>query len=187
MKQLLLVLCVALASSAVQAQKVYKIIQPDGTVEFTDTPPPDAPAQRIEVQPLNSAQPLAPPSGSSSQSANGAPAGYSQFRITRPTDGESIRDNAGNVNIDLSLQPTLRRGDKIDLSLDGQSIGGGRATGITLTDMDRGSHSIEAVVKNANGQVVARSNSVTFTLQRRSAILQPARPRAVPFGGGRAN
>ena len=187
MKQLLLVLCVALASTAVQAQKVYKIIHPDGTVEFTDTPPPDAPAQRIEVQPLNSAQPLAPPSGSSSQSANGAPAGYSQFRITSPTDGESIRDNAGNVNIDLSLQPTLRRGDKIDLYLDGQSIGGGRATGITLTDMDRGSHSIEAVVKNTNGQVVARSNSVTFTLQRRSAILQPARPTAVPFGGGRAN
>ncbi len=40
MKQLLLVLCVALASTAVQAQKVYKVIQPDGTVEYTDVPPP---------------------------------------------------------------------------------------------------------------------------------------------------
>ncbi len=187
MKQLLLVLCVALASGAAQAQKVYKIIQPDGTVEFTDVPPPDVPAQRIDVPPLNTSEPLAPPSGGSPQSANGAPTGYREFRITRPADGEAIRDNAGNVNVDLSLEPSLRRGDKIDLYLDGQSIGGGEATGITLADMDRGSHRIKAVVKNADGQVVARSNSVTFTLQRRSAILQPARPRAVPFGGGRAS
>jgi hypothetical protein len=187
MKQLFLVLCVALASSAVQAQKVYKIIQPDGTVEYTDAPPPDSPAQQIEVPPLNTSEPLAPPSGSATQSATGAPTGYSEFRITRPANGEAIRDNAGNVNVDLSLEPSLRTGDKIELYLDGQSIGGGKATGITLADMDRGSHSIKAVVKNAAGQVVARSNSVTFTLQRRSAILQPARPRAVPFGGGRAS
>ncbi len=192
MKQLLLVLCVALASTAVQAQKVYKVIQPDGTVEYTDVPPPDVPAQQIEVPPLNTSEPLAPPPGSSSQSANSAPAGYSEFRITRPANGESIRDNAGTVNVDLSLQPKLRRGDKIDLYLDGQSIGGGKATGITLTDMDRGSHSIKAVVKNADGQVVARSNSVTFTLQRRSVILQPAPPHRRqhpqhPFGGGRAS
>ena len=99
------------------------------------------------------------------------------------------------MNVDLSLQPKLRRGDKIDLYLDGQSIGGGKATGITLTDMDRGSHTIKAVVKTADGQVVARSNSVTFTLQRRSVILQPAPPHRQrhphhphhPFGGGRAS
>ncbi len=72
MKQLFLVLCVALASSAVQAQKVYKIIQPDGTVEYTDAPPPDSPAQQIEVPPLNTSEPLAPPSGSATQSANAA-------------------------------------------------------------------------------------------------------------------
>ena len=186
MKQLFLVLCVALASSAVQAQKVYKIIQPDGTVEFTDAPPPDVPAQQIEIPPLNTSNQLAPPSDSATQSATGAK-GYSEFRITHPANGEAIRDNAGNVNVDLSLEPSLRTGDKIELYLDGQSIGGGKDTGITLADMDRGSHSIKAVVKNAAGQVVARSNSVTFTLQRRSAILQPARPRAVPFGGGRAS
>ncbi len=183
MKQLFLVLCVALTSNAVQAQKVYKIIQPDGTVEFTDTPPPDAPVQQIEVPPLNTSRPLAPPIDNSTPPATDAPKSYSEFRITRPANGEDIRDNAGNVNIDLRLEPSLRTGDKFDLYLDGQSIGGGKATGITLTDMDRGSHSIQAVVKNTAGQVVARSNSVTFTLQRRSAILQPARP----FGGGRAN
>ncbi len=183
---LCLAFCLALASGAVQAQKIYKITRPDGSVEFTDVPPPDSPATQIEVAPLNSAQPLAPPAGSAARSTADAQESYNAFRISRPADGETIRDNAGNVNVDLSLEPNLRAGHKFDLLLDGQSIGGGKATAITLTDMDRGAHSLQAVVKNAAGQVVARSKSITFTLQRRSVILQPGPPRPAPFGGGRA-
>jgi hypothetical protein len=177
MKLLVIALCLAVASGAVQADKIYKVIKPDGTVEYTDAPPPDEPATQVEVPPLNTAEPLAPPVDSATRSAEGAPQGYSEFRITRPANDEAIRDNAGNVNIDLRLEPSLRAGDKIDLYLDGQAIGGGKATAITLTNIDRGAHSIQAVVKNSAGQVVARSNSVTFTLQRRSAILQPAPPK----------
>jgi hypothetical protein len=180
-------LCLALASSAVQAQTVYRVIQPDGTVEFTDSPPPGEAAKQIEVPPLNTSAPLAPPPAGAPASTANAPQGYSEFRITRPGDGEAIRDNAGNVNIDLSLAPTLRSGDKIEVQLDGRPVGGGNRTAITLSGMERGTHSVQALVKNSTGQVVARSNSVTFTLQRRSAILQPAAPRAVPFGGGRAS
>lgn len=180
---LCLATCLALACAAAQAQQVYKIVKPDGSVEFTDAPPPDTPAEQIEVQPLNTTPPLVPPDSASSQSAPAEHPGYSEFRITRPGDGESIRDNAGNVNIDLELKPKLLAGDTIDLYLDGQSVGGGRSTAITLSDMDRGTHSLQAVVKSPAGQVMARSNSVTFTLQRRSAILQPAPPRAVPLGG----
>lgn len=185
MKQLLLTLCLALASSAVPAQAVYKVIQPDGTVEFTDSPPPGEAAKQIEVPPLNTTEPLAPPASAPTASA-GAAQGYSEFRITSPGNGESIRDNAGNVNVDLRLKPTLRSGDRIDVLVDGRSVGGGNNTAITLSAVDRGTHSVQALVKNSDGKVLARSNSVTFTLQRRSAILQPARPRARPFGGGRA-
>lgn len=192
MKQLIVTICLALASGAVQAQAVYKVIQPDGTVEFTDSPPAGEAAKQIEVAPLNTVpslnttEPLSP-AGSASPSEAGVSQGYSEFRITSPGNGEAIRDNAGNVNIDLSLKPSLRSGDKIDVLLNGRSVGGGNRTAITLSDMDRGTHSIQALVKNSDGQVVARSNSVTFTLQRRSAILQPPPPRAVPFGGGRAS
>ena len=181
MKKIVLVLCLALAGGAVQAQKVYRVVQPDGSVLFTDVPPKDRPATRIEVAPLNTAAPLAPPPDSATRSPASEPKGYEEFRITSPGDGEAIRDNAGNVNIDLSLKPNLRAGHKIDLVLDGQSIGGGKATAITLTDMERGAHSLQAVVKDAAGKVVARSKSITFTLQRRSAILQPGPPRPALF------
>ncbi len=185
MKMLAFVLCLVLPCVGVQAQKIFRVVQPDGTVEFTDVPPSNRPAEEIQVQPLNTMPGIAPAPQTSTQTAENR--GYSNFRITSPSNEEAIRDNAGNVNVDLKLEPSLRIGDKIALLLDGESFGGGKATTITLSDMDRGTHNLQAVVKNSSGQVVARSNSVTFTLQRRSAILQPARPRAVHFrGGGRA-
>jgi len=186
MKALAPMLCLALICATAQAQKVYRVVQPDGTVEFTDSPPSNRPAEEIHVRPLNSTPGLAPTPAASTQPA--ADVGYSDFRITKPRNEEAIRDNAGNVNVDLKLTPGLKSGDKIALLLNGESVGGGKSTAITLSDMDRGSHNLQAVVKNSAGKVVARSNSVTFTVQRRSAILQPAPPRAVPFhGGGRAH
>lgn len=188
MKQLLLILGLALAMGSAQAEKVYKVIQPDGTVEFTDSPPADEPAKEIRVEPINTIAPLVSPGEGSGQPAASAQAGYSEIRITSPQNDQAIRDNAGNVNVDVSLEPALRSGHEIELLLDGQSVGRGNKTAITLTQLDRGAHSLQAVVKDASGNVLARSNTVTFTLQRRSVILQPPRPPPPPasFGGGRA-
>ena len=176
MKSLTLAICLALACGAVQAQKIFRVVQPDGTVEFTDVPPSNRPAEEIQVRPLNVTPAVAPARATTQTAGAQGDTGYSEFRITRPGDDEGIRSNAGSVNVDLKLEPALRAGDKIHLILDGQSVGGGRSTAITLTDMERGTHSIQAVVKNSDGKVVARSNSVTFTLQRTS-VNQPQRPR----------
>lgn len=185
MTRLALIFCLVLAAGAAEAQKVFKVVQPDGTILFTDTPPPGEDAEQVDVGPINTTPALASPTDAFDDSpAAELEQAYSEFRITSPADDANIRDNAGTVNVDLKISPSLRSGDKIELTLDGQSIGGGGKTAITLTDMDRGTHSLQAVVKNSAGRVVARSNGVTFTLQRRSAILQPARPAAVPLGGG---
>ena len=178
MKKLTSMICLVLVWGGVQAQAVYKVIQPDGTVEFTDEPKPGEEATQIEVEPLNTTPPLATPGEQAA--AAPAQAGYTSVRITSPDDNAAIRDNAGTVNVDVALDPALRSGDTIDILLDGQVVGGGSKTAITLNNMDRGSHRVQAVVKNGSGEVVARSNTVTFSLQRRSAILQPAPPKTPP-------
>ena len=185
MARLALIVFLVLMAGTAQAQKVYKVVQPDGTILFTDSPPPGEDAEQVDVGPINTTHPLASPTDAFDDSpAAELEQGYSEFRIASPADDANIRDNAGNVNVDLKIRPSLRSGHKIELKLNGQPIGGGRQTAITLTEMDRGTHSLQAVVKNSAGQVVARSNAITFTLQRRSAILQPAGPRPAPSAGG---
>ena len=83
------------------------------------------PFHSLPLQPLNSTPGLAPISDTSTQTAGKQ--GYSDFRIASPGNQEAIRDNAGNVNVDLKLTPSLRSGDKIALLLDGKSVGGGRS------------------------------------------------------------
>ena len=127
MKKIVLALCLALAAGAAHAQqKVYKVVQPDGTILFTDTPPPGEDAEQVDVGPINTAPPLASPTDAFDDSpAAELEQGYSEFRIASPADDAAIRDNAGNVNVDLKINPNLRAGDKIELILNGQSIGGG--------------------------------------------------------------
>lgn len=185
MKSLALALCLILLWGSVPAATVYKVVRPDGTVLFTDSPQPGDDAEPVEVGPINTVPSL----GSPRDAFDDTPAaprgqGYVEVRIVRPENAATIRDNAGNVNVDVHVSPDLRQGDKIELKLDGQTVGGGNKTAFTLTRMDRGSHSLQAVIKDAAGQVVARSESITFTLQRRSAILQPRPPRPAPSGGG---
>ncbi len=177
MKHLFLIVFLVLATGIAQAQKVYKVVRPDGTILFTDSPSPGDDAEQVDVRPLNTTPALASPTDAFDDSAAvEAEVGYSEFRITSPENDTSFWDTAGNVNVDLSLTPTLRAGDKIDLLLDGHSVGGGRSTAITLSEMDRGTHNLQAVVKSSAGKVIARSNTVTFTVQRGSQLSPQRRP-----------
>ena len=92
--------------------------------------------------------------------------GYKEFKVTSPANDAVIRDNGGNVRVSLSLNPGLRGDHSIEVMMDGKSIGSGKGTTVTLTEVDRGTHTVQATVKDADGKEVARSNSVIFHLKR---------------------
>jgi hypothetical protein len=180
MKQLALVLCLMLVSGPALAQKVYKVIQPDGTVMFTDSPQPGDGAEEVAVRPINTTPPLASPADAFDDSpAAELEQAYNEIRITSPENDSSFWSTSGNVNVDISVKPSLRSGDKVDVLLNGQRVGGGRSTAITLSEMDRGTYTVQAVVKNSAGKVLARSNPVTFTVQKGSQLSPQRRP--TPF------
>lgn len=156
-------LCMVLAAGVVQAQTVYKVFQPDGTVEFTDSPPPGRPAHALTLEPLN----VFHPDGSLRQGVepklHQAKTVYEQLDIIKPGEGESIWGPVGQIDVSLSLSPPLRNGDKIDILLDGQAVAASGAGDVTLTDVNIGTHTVQAVVKNSAGKVVVQSAAVTFT------------------------
>jgi hypothetical protein len=182
MKQLLLTLCLVLASSAVQAHKIYKVIRPDGTVEFTDVPPPDEPAQQIEVPPLNTIEPLAP----SATEKAAAPKGYyDRLTIDKPESGQTVRDNQGNVEVVLTLDPQINsdEGHKIQILYDGQEHGDPSSSlEQTLEGVARGGHTVGAQVIDKQGRVLIRSQPVSFQMMRASPLFHPPRADAPPGG-----
>ena len=58
----------------------------------------------------------------------------------------------------------------VTILLDGKEIGQGKSNALSLTNVDRGTHTLRAEVKNAQGATVISASPITFTLQRASLL-----------------
>ena len=164
-------LCLMLAVGSVHAGKIVKYTLPNGEVIYSDKPPPEATSgEEVTVEPLQSFKvPAAPPledSTANKDDEEKSDDNYAEFKVTSPSNDATIRDNGGNVRVSLSLSPSLRSGHSIEVMMDGRSIGSGKGTSVTLTEVDRGTHTVQASVKDAEGKEIVRSNSVIFHLKR---------------------
>jgi hypothetical protein len=168
MPKLAFFLMLMLALGVAQAGKVYKYTLSNGDVVYSDKPPPGDQGEEVKIEPLQSfTVPPAPPLEDSTAKANEPESvGYTEFKVTNPVNDQTIRDNGGNVSVSLSLTPGLRGGHSIEVMMDGQSIGRGSGTSVTLTAVDRGTHTVRASIKDSEGKEIARSNSVIFHLKR---------------------
>ena len=147
------------------AETVYKTVDEDGKIIFSDKPSESA--EEINLQEL---QTIKNPNPGKSVSRPKLPDEdtaviYKTFLVSKPENGSGIRSNSGNVNISVSLEPPLRRGHKILISMDGKEIGIGYSA--SLQGVDRGTHSISASVVDGSGKKLI-STSSTFSLLRAS-------------------
>jgi len=175
-----LLLLVVLGQPANQAQAaIYKQVLPDGSVIFSDQQ--ETGATEIEIPPAQGYQaPRLQPDTRPGRIEHHQPQPgkrYRIFRITAPEDDAAIRQNAGNVAVNIALQPGLnqRAGHRIVLTLDNKLIQSPTATThILLKNVDRGTHKLQALIEDAQGKTLMRSPIVTFHLFRFSRLLKPA-------------
>lgn len=177
----ILLLCVFAPASA----DIYRSVDENGNVVFSDTPSEGA--EKIEVQEAQTVDsPDTRPFVYEPPESEPAPR-YRSVAISSPQDDESIRANSGNITIRMSVSPSLKRGDKLVLLMDGKEVSAGSSTSVSLENVDRGSHSLQARVVGADGQTWVSSESVTFHLQRHS--VQHPKPPPGPLNppGGPVN
>lgn len=158
------IICLLVAISA--TAEVYRSVDENGHVVFTDRPSPDA--ELIEVDELQTIKP--PPVGKFKYTpppAKPEPE-YTEVSIISPQHDAAIRDNGGNVTVKIATKPRVRANDNLVLYLDGKEIMLGKATAKAFSGLDRGSHQLRAVVKDADGHIQLSSSSVTFYLLRQS-------------------
>lgn len=157
---------------------IYKQVQPDGTVSYSSEPRPNA--EKINP-PLPQVIPaLQPPADNAPPPAAAAPAPYTGLDIVEPADDQVIWNNAREIEVGVSLSPPLKaqQGHRLVILLDGRPAEPtGDGTRLTLTGIDRGSHTLSAEVRDTAGRVLIRSAPVTFHLKQHSSLF-PGRPPA---------
>lgn len=150
---------------------IYKYIDKDGNITFTDKPRNTDAA--YELKKINTLK-IAPKSDDIVETIPQAepaepdkPFTYSQFVITMPSQDENFVNNGGNVVISAALSPSLRYDHKVTLLLNGsQHDKPIKSTSFTLTGMDRGSYEAVLRITDEKGATVATSNAVSFHVKK---------------------
>ena len=147
--------------------KIYKWKMPDGSVRYADKPQKGGEEVKLPELQFYTAPPLP---AVQPKTANKTPATtqYKTFKVSSPKADQVLRDNSGKVSVQLSIDPGLDKNHSIEILMDGKSIGSGRGTSVSLTNVDRGSHTLQASIKDKSGKAVKQSASVTFHLKRHS-------------------
>lgn len=177
MRQIVLPLLL-LATGIAPAATVYKWVDANGVTHYSDQPFPGA--KKIEVE---SAQTYKAPSpGAAAVPATPAKAKvdgplYKICELYRPAP-EEVLFNVNTVTAKLRLDPGLRAGDRALVALDGKVMAEVPLVGneFTLSQVDRGTHTVAAVVENLAGEIICQSPSVTFYV-RQASVLSPQSPQ----------
>jgi hypothetical protein len=160
------------AGAGAFAAEIFKTVDEQGNVVFSDVPPPPSredDAERVQVEPLNTFEPAVPEATAAAPEEPEVPdvARYESVTIVAPANEETVRENAGNVSVAVALQPPLRAGDRLVLFMDGlQWPVVAQGNSFSLENIDRGTHTVGVRVLDGEGNVAAESEPTTFHLVR---------------------
>jgi len=165
-----LLLLAGLATGLVQAE-IYKTINADGEVIYTDKPSPQG--KKVKLPGLST---YAPPPEVTAKSIprvrRSPPAGsdiYDEFSIQEPRNRTIIRNNLGIVDVTVALKPALKDKHRIQYILDKELYGPAIAkTTIRISNLPRGRHTLSARLVDRKNNVLISTSAIVFNVRRQS-------------------
>jgi hypothetical protein len=157
-------LCLLVCAAA--SAEIYRWVDPDGAVSYSDRPQPGA-----ETLGLAAPQPIASRAAKPAP-AQGAPDApllgpYRGFEIVSPEPNQTIRQEEGKLPLSLVIDPPLIAGHRLELLVDGAPVPVAQSnTQMTLTGLTYGSHRAQALIRDAAGAEVAHTAPVSFHLRK---------------------
>lgn len=191
MRGLPLLITLAACASAWSAT-VYKWVDDNGVVHFSDQPNPKA--QKIEVAGAQTygAPATSAPSAAAAPVAPLPPGGPPVCVIDTPAPGQVFLDTF-SISGHVTLAHAGPEGSQTQLRMDGNDITAqlGPNGSFALNQIARGDHTLTLQVTSDHGDVTCQGNSVTFSIRQRAAAggegvptapMAPGAPRAPGVG-----
>ena len=151
-------------SLAVVAQQVYRSVDAEGNVIFSDEETEGA--EEVVIPETQTLPPLSDGNFKYTPAKEPKKEEYTVLEIVSPGNDQAIRENSGNITVKVSVSPRLVRSDKLVLYMDGKEVGVSSGTSFSLTNVDRGTHTLRAVIKGPEDRIRKSSASVTFHMLR---------------------
>ena len=155
------------AQSTTSHREIWEWTDANGVKHYSDAPAPGA--KRVVI--TGHAPTAAPASRAPSATTTARPADksaqveYSSLEIWSPENGSSFFGADAVVDVRLRSEPELAPNDRLLTYLDGKLIEGGNAYEHSLSNLDRGVHSVTAVILDNKGNEKIRSAPVVFHIK----------------------
>jgi hypothetical protein len=159
-----------LAALSVQAAVIYRWVDSDGIVHYSDQQSPGA--ERIVTSAPNTAvagaRAAAAPQGP--RKPTNSSLSYAEFTITSPAPEQTFFGD-DPIGVHLSLSPGLKSGHTIAWHVNGRQLDDQvDAVSFVIPRLDRGTYSVMATITDQQTGEAQSSNSVTFFVRQPSAL-----------------
>ncbi|RYV02938.1 DUF4124 domain-containing protein [Shewanella sp. OPT22] len=174
----LICLMIALISSFSAVATVYKWVDKDGKVHYSDVPRKGAEVVKPNPRTENTFKFVAPlmPKKQPKKETIGTEI---NVKITSPTDQQTIRDNRGNFTVTSSTS-VPKHGLNYLLIMDGKPVAGPQRHGsFSLSNVDRGEHKLRVSLVDRDNKAIATSEVVTIYLHRFSKLFKHNSPAPI--------
>lgn len=180
MPLILTLLLLVLSSGATTAGEVYRHVDEDGNVTFSDERGDDKsePMELKSIPEVNMPEPAQRQRPSREERSGEKEEteeteeqeGYQSITISQPEHDSAFWRGDGLVVVRFQSEPGLRSGHRYVVELDGEKVEEGRSESLTLENMDRGTHEVVVHIVNGDGKTLTSSDVTRFTLHRPSQL-----------------
>jgi len=173
--------------------QVYKVVDKDGNVTYTDQPPADG-SGPVELKPISVIEAptyqAAPKTGDADAdkevSLRDLRQNYKDFAIVSPQQEESVWRPDGPFPVAWNTKYKLQDGMQVTIFLDGKQHTTTTQQMVPMANLDRGEHTLTAQLRDGNNRLVAEAAPVTFFVRQpglnNRALTAP--PVVKPHSGG---
>jgi hypothetical protein len=169
MPYILLIIFGLAVSMSVNAEKIYKTVNKDGTVTFSDQPSPGA----TEVDfASNTSTVVQNPSVKTKQLKTIKQKEQIEYtlNVMSPSEDETIRSHKGDVSISAMVNPSAD--GYYQLSLNDKKLRSTPGT-FLVEDLPRGEYSYQINFVSTSGKVIASSSVRRFFVHKPSVLIKP--------------
>jgi len=155
------------------ADEVFVEIDADGVPSYSDqNTPGSSPVDVRPVTPYSDPNPQQRPDRSEPEKspATASTINY-DARITEPLNNSAIRNNAGALNLTITIEPALAPGHNAQLLMDGKVIRPISSSGVIgLNNLDRGTHAFSIRITGPANKVIFDGPATRITVLRHSIL-----------------
>jgi hypothetical protein len=174
-----LLVTLGLAFAPLAAQEIYKTVDEDGNVVYTDRKPsedaePVTLPELTVVDPVELGDPSAVGAGQSNRSPDD-PASDFGLSIVSPRPEETVRNTAYVLAVDVATDRELPSGTRLAYLIDGEVREQTRALSTEIEEVWRGEHQLSVELRSGDGEVLAAAGPVTFYMHQPSRLRQNPR------------